>query len=173
MQTFVLPSEALADDYRFDSFEELTYEDEHPSSARFHSIDLQDFHVLIDEQLKSEIVELQGLCSIPFTPQWFIGVINVRGNSVPIIELEDYLGYKRSASKLKYTLIINNGTDSCGILLRSLPKAVAFEQQQAIKGHFNISPALEKHLLQMYEDTGIWLHIDIPGLFNEAFSQLR
>ncbi|MCG8314780.1 MAG: chemotaxis protein CheW [Pseudomonadales bacterium] len=173
MQTFVLPSEALSDECLFDTFDEYLGENEDDTLARFHGIELNDFHILIEEQLKCEIIELQGLCAIPFTPSWFVGVINVRGSSVPIIELEDYLGYKRKTTASKYTIVINNGLESCGILLNTLPRAIAFEKHQAITGHFNIAPALEKHLLKIYEAAGLWLYIDMLALFTEAFSQFK
>ena len=70
MQTFVLPSEALASETPFDDF---IFDEADSDSLRFHGVKLKDFYILIEEKLKSEIIELQDVCKIPFTPNWLVG----------------------------------------------------------------------------------------------------
>src|SRR3989304_4762892 len=37
---------------------------------------------------KVEIIELESVCPIPNTPMWFMGMINNRGNLLPLFDLK-------------------------------------------------------------------------------------
>jgi purine-binding chemotaxis protein CheW len=53
-----------------------------------------------------ELIEIPAITHIPMTPPFIRGVINLRGNVVPVIDLAARVGHKNSAISKRSTLIL-------------------------------------------------------------------
>lgn len=56
-----------------------------------------DTHWLLDLQEAGEIVAVAGITRVPLTRDWYIGLTNIRGNLVSVIDLARYLGMPATA----------------------------------------------------------------------------
>jgi len=67
-------------------------------------VDQEVFAVDIAEV--KELIEIPAITYVPMTPAFILGVINLRGNVVPVIDLAARLGRKNSAISKRSTLIL-------------------------------------------------------------------
>ena len=59
---------------------------------------------------------------VPKTKRWFQGLINLRGNLIPVYDLSIMLGTSDVPTKHENLLIIDKGQDSVGILIDGIPQ---------------------------------------------------
>ena len=59
------------------------------SATRFYALALDNLKLLINVQTSCELLDDNVIYTIPQVSEWLRGVVNVRGNVVPIIDLEN------------------------------------------------------------------------------------
>lgn len=70
------------------------------SGARAHQlgIEIGAEHYLLDLLEAGEIVPLPSIAPVPLTQAWYLGLANVRGNLVGVVDLARYLGHEAEAA---------------------------------------------------------------------------
>ena len=91
MQQLILPSDALSS---FKALTDTDVEESNKTFDKFHSFMIGNIGMLIDDTQFCEIIEGSNICKIPLTPGWFKGILNLRGNSMPIVNLNEYYEIK-------------------------------------------------------------------------------
>ena len=61
-----------------------------------HSFILGDIGFLLPGNLVSEVVQDLPFCQFPHVPRWLWGMVNLRGNLLPMFDLRDLFGYGQS-----------------------------------------------------------------------------
>lgn len=79
-----------------------------------------------------EIITNHQICSIPLVPDYVLGVINLRGQTIPIIDIRLCLG----KPFIEYTsttciIILDIGTDRIGIGVDAVSQVIAIDTTQA------------------------------------------
>jgi len=95
-----------------------THEDEVP---RYGFI-ISDLGFLISSEILCEVMKNFKVYPIPNTKQWMHGLVNLRGNLIPVYDLSMLLGLSSEPMKHDNLLIIDKGPESVGILIDSLPQ---------------------------------------------------
>ncbi|HTT07917.1 MAG TPA: chemotaxis protein CheW [Gammaproteobacteria bacterium] len=72
---------------------------------------------------KVEVIDAIPACPIPNTPQWFAGMINVRGNLLPVFDLKLLLDLELTTPS-RWIMIFGQGSAAAGIHIDTLPTAV-------------------------------------------------
>ena len=173
MQQLILPSEALSS---FKALVDTDIKETVKKSDHFHSFMIGNIGILIDNTQPCEIIDNKNICKIPLTPLWFKGVLNLRGNSVPVVNLNEYYGIKASAQKRNnkhHILAIGKGKNLCGIAISELPSKVSFEKSSIIKRKVNLPKNMDEQIECIYESNGIWVRIDTNIYFNHLFSSFH
>ncbi|MBI9046685.1 MAG: chemotaxis protein CheW [Anaerolineaceae bacterium] len=68
-----------------------------------------------------EIIRMVNVTEVPETPAWFAGVINLAGTVVPIMNMNDRLGYhEKTLSIMDRIIIIQSGQSLGGIIIEKL-----------------------------------------------------
>jgi purine-binding chemotaxis protein CheW len=88
-----------------------------------------------------EVIEISNITRVPMTPDYIKGVINLRGNVVPVIDLSSRLGYEKSSvTKRSCIILIEIITDgelqSIGMLVDQVKEILEISND-------NIQPAPE------------------------------
>src|SRR5437773_12465718 len=74
---------------------------------------LADEEYAINIQRVKEIIEYTTVTKVPKVPEWIRGVINLRGNAVPVVDLTVRFGLKdRPVSKTTCIVIVEMEQDS-------------------------------------------------------------
>lgn len=156
------PGDALA---RFDPpKEELGGNDSYAVAQRY------GFHVggiglLIRPDTVAEMFEQATIFPIPNASPWLRGLINLRGNLVPVYDLRMLLeAADENEQPAQRLLILDRGDNMVGLLIDGLPQAIRGTGKPT---HIPPLPsALKRHVSEAYAGDGtIWLEFDHRGFF--------
>jgi len=64
-----------------------------------------------------EIIQIPSVTTIPNTPEFFKGIVNLRGKVIPVLGLGEKLGLRESESEERRIIIINAGVNTEGIVV--------------------------------------------------------
>ncbi|WP_430010356.1 chemotaxis protein CheW [Methylophaga lonarensis] len=125
--------------------------------------------ILIDQKILCEVVQNLEIYKLPNTEKWVLGMINLRGNLVPVFDLKARLGGHTNDIDDVYLLVIEQGDHAAGVQIDGLPQALEInpdspEQKVAVPDD---TPAvLKAHARDAFSANGnTWLEIDHRGLF--------
>jgi twitching motility protein PilI len=76
---------------------------------------------MISSEILSEVVKTYTVYPIPNTRAWMKGLVNLRGNLVPVYDLSMLLGLTDVPVQQGSLLVLDKGQDSVGILIDGLP----------------------------------------------------
>lgn len=119
---------------------------------------------LIDIDTVSEVVERATVYSVPQTPPWLVGLLNLRGNLVPVFDFNASLNLENAASDRHYLLLLGEGGDMVGFFVENLPQVVDITHKLA-----NPPPlpgALRGYAGDIYSfDKIVWVEFDHRNFF--------
>src|SRR5450759_2986871 len=79
----------------------------------------------------NEILTLPQLTVVPGARSWLLGIANVRGNLVPVIDLRDFVGGGRSAtSETTRVLVVRQHGGNAGLLIDEVLGQRSFSEEQ-------------------------------------------
>lgn len=76
----------------------------------------------------SEVVRMVWIDPLPQMPEWMLGVINVRGATVPVIDLRLRLELPANQIDLKTPIVITSADPRIGMVVDGVESVVAAEQ---------------------------------------------
>ena len=142
------------------------YVQEKKTDARY-GFRIGELKLLLRPHEKVEVIEAVQVCPIPNTPAWFTGMINLRGNLLPVFDLKQLLNMQ-SPEPSKWIMIFGQGNRAAGIYADNLPSGVIPDSAVEIK------PELPEILQDCVENTliqgdNIWFEV----VFEKVFGNLR
>ncbi len=134
------------------------------------------FCFLIQEGVASEVVPSMPCTSIPNTPDWLMGMMNLHGNLVPICSLARVSGIpslhnssQTAPSTEPMILVLGKGDTAAGFVIDGYPQAVV--NPRAINHVPNISQWLSRATAHTFiSGDEVWLEFDYQ-IFLERASQ--
>lgn len=132
---------------------------------------LGQYNILIAAQTFSEVVTRAVLYPIPHTPPWFPGLLNQRGNLLPVFDVHQLLHSGEPAHDRRTVLVFDQGSDAVGLCIEGLPESVQIEQRLR---HVPLLPAiLAPHVSMAYVSKSFtWLDFDHQGFFTALGKQI-
>ena len=128
-----------------------------------------DIGLLINQDTTSEVLERWVVYPLPNVPSWFLGVINLRGNLVPIFDVKHFLQLEENIREKHWLLILDRGENAVGLLIDGLPQAVTI--QQTLSRLPPLPAMLGSHVTKAHVQEGrIWLEFTHHDFF-KALSQ--
>lgn len=123
--------------------------------------------LLIQRGSGSEVMQMPAIWTLPGAPPWLLGLINLRGNLVPVFELRILLGLgQRTAEEKPLVLVFDQGDRAVGILIDDFPKPLS--ALNALPNLPQLPTALQGHVHAGFvKDEMIWLEFDQHTFFEE------
>jgi chemotaxis signal transduction protein len=119
--------------------------------------------LLIQPDIRSEVVEARGIAAMPNAPRWLAGYMNLRGNPVPVFDLCAALDLTRSdAGQKTMVLVLDKGDQAAGLLIDGVPRVVppGEEIDQPATLPARLAPFASQAIAT---DDGVWLEFDHAG----------
>jgi twitching motility protein PilI len=148
-----------------------------PTAVHSHEDTFFEFRVgnlglLVPVEIYCEVIEQIPVNPLPNTQPWFGGLLNLRGNLVPVIDLHRLFGEESPDAKKRRLFTIDKGEKSVAVWIDGLPQVrSAFPQPLP-----EIPPApaiLESHINAAYQQQGhIWFSIDYDSFFKALGQQI-
>jgi len=120
----------------------------------------------------SEVMQMPTLWTLPGAPPWLLGLINLRGNLVPVFELRQLLGLTQRVSGDKpLVMVFDQGDKAVGIVIDDFPRPLSALKQ--LPNLPQLPTALNGHVRAGYvKDEMIWLEFDHNSFFEEMTRNL-
>lgn len=149
----------------FDPFEGLVNFSESDNKNIRYGYKLCDLNLLIEHSIPCEIVRNFSIYPIPNTPDWIHGLINHRGNLIPVFDLHRLWSLKQQ-EETRPLVIFDSGSQYVAIYLDAYP--VALDIDNATEASFeqtsNIPSELSLFIKSIYSiDKTIWSEVDFRG----------
>ena len=130
-----------------------------------------DIGLLIDADTVSEVMEPLPTQPLPHTADWLLGLCNLRGNLVPIYDLERLFGLQIRDPHNRMLLLIDEGEKAVGILIDGLPSVPDLSHR--LNRIPPIPTMLTNHVGDAYfKDQQIWLEFNHDSFFRALADQV-
>ncbi len=129
--------------------------------------------LLIAENAISELTGILSVCPIPNTASWLVGLINLRGNLLPVFDLNMLLGLEKGSEKKRMLLILGEGEAAGTIVIDGLPVHLMFSENDKLESLPNLPDAIKPFAISGYEKEGeIWFNFDHLGFFQSLINKV-
>lgn len=174
--SLMLPSEALNREFALaDTEHERLSSATGDEAAAFeaHGVLVSGIGLLLPAETFAELATESAVCRLPGTPDWFSGIVSVRGNMLPVFDLS-LLFMGRIAAEHRTLLILGQGGDAVGFWIDRMPAWVTVQPENAVDMCPHAPPLLGAHTLANYLSDGVcWAQWDVDALFSELGARLR
>ncbi len=160
----ISPSEALNGQFELAEAGDESAAAPHESSTfRGHAFTVANIGMLLPSELVSEVADDLPLCKLPNTPGWLHGMVNLRGNMVPLFNLNHVFGIERDKNARQRMLFIRLDDEWVGVLVDELPVRVALSPEDGLEQTPSLPEALEPYVRACYRTDQLWVDWDIDG----------
>ncbi|MBC3920193.1 chemotaxis protein CheW [Undibacterium sp. CY18W] len=128
---------------------------------------LASLNLLVRAEVGSEVIRAQALAPLPGAATYLLGLINLRGNLVPVFDLGLVLGGRRSdITPNKLFLILDKGDNAVGMVIDSYPQPLV--GLRSIAQLPQLPATLEAHVPAAYMlDERVWLDFNHESFFDK------
>ena len=143
-------------------------------SSRRLGFTIGHFGFLIAPQAISELSDILPICPIPFTAEWLLGLINMRGNFVPIFDFHQLLQEeKKDNVKKPMLLILGEGEAAGAFMVENLPIPLIFTSDDELNSLPPLPPIITHYVSNGYEKNGqLWFNFDHYGFFESLATKV-
>ena len=140
--------------------------------SRFYALTIDKLKLLIDEHISCELLEESDIYTIPQTTEWIKGVVNVRGDVVPIIDLKNIVtGENQELNNKNKIIIINIENGPFGLYLDQLPTIISFDSDSELSDYSKLPLSIQPFVRFAYmQDEEIWAGIDYQSFIQSKTS---
>jgi twitching motility protein PilI len=112
----------------------------------------------------SELTEMPRVFRLPQAPAWLLGIANLHGMLVPVLDLCAWAGVQPQADARRMLLVLAHGAESAGVVIDGLPRRMRFTPDQkadAATAPARLAPYV--HGAALIDGT-LWFDIDRAAL---------
>ncbi len=119
-----------------------------------------------DLNLSVELVELSRCYDLPNSGAWFSGLVNLRGNLVPVFDLKSLLGGTGPAGGRHMLLVVGSGERAAALVIDGTPDQISIDAGSRIDEPQHVPEILRDHLQAAYHYAGeTWYEASYEGVF--------
>ena len=128
---------------------------------------------LIHPNTLCEVMKNFNVYPIPNTKPWMHGLVNLRGNLIPVYDLSLQLELSKEPMKHENLLIVDRGQDSAGILIDGLPVPCDTSEWPNLPRAPRLPSGLSECVSDAYSiDDVLWLGFDHQAFFRKAMEEV-
>ena len=119
-----------------------------------------------DLNLPVELIELPKCYELPNSSEWFSGLVNLRGNLVPVFDLKSLLGGTGPAGGRQMLLVIGSGERAAALIIDGTPDHISLDAGSRVDEPENVPEILRDQLLGAYQYADeTWYETSYQGVF--------
>jgi len=129
----------------------------------FIVFELEGGRYALDISVVKEVVELKPIMPVPETPDYVVGLINLRGEVLPVIDIKQRLRLTPLEPDEATKIIVVENTDyKAGLLVESLPRVHRAESEDINREPSTVKPKIEMEMVAgvLEEDYTVILNLD-------------
>lgn len=154
----------------------------HESAAEFeatkrdqlrHGVTIGSFNVLLPADTVSEVIKGANVFQVPKTAAWVKGLLNLRGNLVPVFDLADHFEPEAPKPDSPQTLAIGKGDDAIALVVDGIPKLASTDHAISYTA-LPLPEGIRNRVRAAYmEGDSMWLEIDLPSLIESLTDEME
>jgi chemotaxis signal transduction protein len=114
---------------------------------------------LIASDIFSEIIQRPQINPLPLVQPWFLGLLNLRGTIVPVLDILQYLEEPASNHAKRQLLVIDKGEQAAALWIDGYPEIISSVSTQVVAIP-HLPPRLQAHVTgAVVHSQQIWLTI--------------
>ena len=141
---------------------------------RGYGVVLGGIRILLPIGVFCEFVSQPKLTSLPNSPNYFLGLMNLRGNLAPVYDINRFIDDDRSApaAQARQVIILGKG-DDCAALLCDAPPRTFDLTYVAFNKDFTAAPeSIHNLLTRRFMIDGVpWFELDFRSTFKQLAAQ--
>ena len=146
---------------------------QHQEAKELRGVRVGSFGLLLPATAARELLDPPPAARLPHTPRWFVGLANVRGALVPVVDTAQALDVMSDSTARRYLLIFGHGDEMLGLIVDGLPRRQGFAAGECLSGLPPHPPLLDGHLPAAYGHAGqLWFEINLDGFFRTLGERL-
>lgn len=119
-----------------------------------------------DPSLAVELIELARCYELPNSSAWFSGLVNLRGNLVPVFDLKSLFGVTGPSGYRQMLLVIGSGERVAALVIDGTPDHINIDAGSRFDQPHHVPEILQECLQGAYEYGGeIWYQPNYESLF--------
>ena len=135
---------------------------------------VKDIGLMIPSEILSEVVKNYTVYPIPNTQPWMKGLVNLRGNLIPVYDLSMLLGLSDVPMQQGSLLVLDKGQDSVGILIDGLPQPCDVTKWSKTMQIPELPAGLPDFITDAYlADDTIWLGFKHKEFFKSVMNSIE
>lgn len=130
-------------------------EEDH-AKKRFYGFKLNEVCLLLDADVRSEVLNKVSITPVPLMPKFIKGLCNVRGNLVPVYDLYEKLRLTRPEKEVvnKKILVIDENQNMAAIEIDEMVTTLEFDEQDMHTDITSNIESLNNIITYSYEENG-------------------
>lgn len=130
---------------------------------------IKNMGFLISENTLSEIVRNKNICPLPNTKNWMKGLINIRGNLVPVYDLSLMLKLDVDENQYNNILVLGKGSQSVAVVIEGLPRPCNVYDWNKMEDFPCDIYGLKEHLIEVYMSGDmVWMDFNQHSYFESV-----
>lgn len=129
----------------------------HPYVSQRRAFRVGDVQLLLPEGTVAELLDPLDVFPIPNAPSWTAGLINLRGDLLPVIDLHQVFGITAVGADIRL-LAVETGKDAVALSIDGLPFPVSPSTGQHLGAPPEMPAPLAGHTPTIYEANGLYLY---------------
>lgn len=125
---------------------------------------------MVPEGTVSELIHSTNIHHLPNAPKWVVGLINMHGNVIPVVDVASYAGDEISHLQKSNVLAIGKSETAIGVLIEGLPEAI--KENEIVTGLSAVPEKLDGYVKAgLYSDGYNWYEFEVYKLFQKLASK--
>jgi chemotaxis signal transduction protein len=138
----------------------------------FFSFRVGSLGLLAPASLYCELIAHAQVHALPGAQPWFSGLLNQRGNLIPVIDLRRALGDGRADMQQNKLFILGKAEKAMGLWIEGLPEVCRIDSAP-VRQLPALPAALEGYVIDGYTQQGqVWLNLHYDALFKALGRQI-
>ena len=134
---------------------------------------VETFGFLVSPGTSCEVMKNFTVYPIPNTRTWLQGLVNLRGNLIPVYDFSLLLGLSNEPMIHESLLIIDSGQQSAGLLIDGLPLPCDTSRWPALPSSPKLPAVLSESVGQAFSiDEVLWLEFDHRAFLRDATAKV-
>lgn len=162
----IAPSQALSGKFELNfSGDDFAQTSQASHSLRTHAFVIGDFGLLLPPESVAEVSESLDVCRLPNTSSYLCGMVNLRGNMVPVFDIFKLLDVEPGSKASKHQLFVKFDEEWVGMNIQQLPSRVVLDDEMKMSQAPGLPALLQPWVKTCYHHNGIWIEWDIRNFF--------
>lgn len=134
---------------------------------RFFGFRVGELGFLIPLDVYCEVLDKVQINPLPIVRPWFRGLLNLRGNLVPIFDLKIFLQESQTDNKKRRLFVIGRGDKAVALWIDNNPELLEFHNAKSLEKLPDLPLGLQHCVSGGYLLNGqLWLDVQLAELFN-------